>query len=42
MSLSELNRLYTAAHFLKIENLKIAIAAFLATKVYIGPNEGDF
>ena len=32
----ELNELYLAVRFLKIEELREAIAAFMAAKVYIG------
>ena len=36
MSITELNRLYLAVRYLKMEELRHAITSFLATKVYIG------
>ncbi len=38
----EINKLYQAAHYLKIKNLRRCIAAVLACRVYIKPSLEDY
>ena len=42
LPLPELNRLYVAAHYLKVEGLRRAIAGFLGCVVYIDREKSDF
>jgi len=37
-----LNKLYQAAHYLKIKNLRRSVAAVLACRVYIKPSLDDY
>ena len=41
MRIGQLNKIYVAAHFLKVEGIKMAIAGYLACLVYIGDKEDE-